>query len=163
LLSASLDHTPFCFGKSYSHIHILIFDKYCTKYMFLCFWSIRFSAIKSSFFELTHKGRQVSEKFNKMTTRSLLAIVTGTALVVTDAGIVVSLSGAVMGSAIIYAFPSIVFLKTTSRLISQGKLRRTSRLAVERFANECLVGTGGLIAVLGGAVILIRKFRPGLM
>jgi sodium-coupled neutral amino acid transporter 11 len=112
---------------------------------------------------LTHKGRQVSETFNTATTKSLLAILTGTALVLTDAGIVVSLTGAVMGSAIIYAFPSIVFLKMTSRLISQGKLKRTHRLAVERFANKCLIGAGGLIAVLGGAVILMKKFRPGLM
>jgi len=126
-------------------------------------YPILFRAIKSSLFELTHKGRQISEKFNKAITRSLLAFLTGTALVLTDAGIVVSLSGAVMGSAIIYAFPSIIFLKMTSRLVSQGKLMRTSRLAVERFVNKCLIGAGGLIGILGAAVILIKKFRPGLM
>jgi sodium-coupled neutral amino acid transporter 11 len=112
---------------------------------------------------LTHKGKEVSEKLNKRATRSLLGLLTVTAMLLTDAGIVVSLNGAVMGSAIIYAFPCIIFLKLTERLVSQGKLQKTKMLMIERFVNKALVGTGGLIAVLGGAVILLSKFKPGLV
>jgi len=126
-------------------------------------YPILFRAIKSSFFELTHKGKEVSEKFNKRATQSLLGCLTVTALFLKDAGIVVSLNGAVMGSAIIYAFPSIIFLKLTERLVSQGKLQKTRKLMIERFVNKALVGTGGLIAVLGGTVILLSKLRPGLL
>lgn len=105
----------------------------------------------------------MSEKFNKRATQSLLGCLTVTALFLKDAGIVVSLNGAVMGSAIIYAFPSIIFLKLTERLVSQGKLQKTRKLMIERFVNKALVGTGGLIAVLGGTVILLSKLRPGLL
>jgi len=126
-------------------------------------YPILFRAIKSSLFELSHKGKEVPEKFNKMATRSLLGFLTVTALFLKDAGIVVSLNGAVMGSAIIYAFPSIIFLKLTQRLVSQGKLVKSKKLSLERFANKCLIGSGGLIAVLGAAVILLSKFKPGLM
>jgi sodium-coupled neutral amino acid transporter 11 len=120
-------------------------------------------AIKSSLFELTHKGKQVSDKFNKLATRSILGLLTATALVLEDAGIVVALSGAVMGSAIIYAFPSIIFLKLTSRLMAEGKLEKTRKIMIERFANKFLIGTGCGIAVCGASVILLTKFKPGFL
>ena len=124
-------------------------------------YPIIFRAIKSSLFELTHKGREVPEKFNRNVTRTLLGLVTGAAFFLKDAGIVVSLNGAVMGSAIIYAFPSIIFLKMTNRLVREGKMLPTNRLVLERFANKALIGTGSLIAVLGAAVILLQKLKPG--
>lgn len=122
-----------------------------------------FRAIKSSLFELTHKGKDVSDSFNIFVTRSLLGILTTTALFLQDAGIVVSLNGAVMGSAIIYCFPSIIFLKLTSRLFSEGKLEKSRKIMIERFANKCLIGTGSLIASCGAAVILLNKFKPGFL
>lgn len=126
-------------------------------------YPIIFRAIKSSLFELTHKGKQVSDKFNKFATMSILGFLTSVALVLKDAGVVVSLNGAVMGSAIIYAFPSIIFLKLTSRLLSEGNIEKTKKLMVERFANKCLIGSGSLIAVCGASVILLNKFKPGFL
>jgi len=120
-------------------------------------------AIKSSFFELYLKGKEVPEKLNKFTTRALLGLLTAAALVLKDAGIVVALNGAVMGSAIIYAFPSIVFLKMTSRLLAEGKLQKTRMLMIERNVNRGMIAGGATIAVLGALVIMVNKLKPGLL
>jgi hypothetical protein len=65
---------------------------------------------------------------SKTATRSFLALLTATAVILEDAGVVVSLNGAVMGSAIIYAFPAIIFLKLTSRLMAEEKMEKPKKV-----------------------------------
>lgn len=164
LQSVSLEAIRYCSGMlkmsgiiySSTFIGLVSFKFSVRRFVFV-------RAVKSSFFELSHKGRQVPEKANKVLTRTLLGLLTTTALFLEDAGIVVSLNGAVMGSAIIYAFPSIIFLKLTSRLMAEGRLDKTRGLMIERLVNKGLIGIGGSIAVLGAAVILLNKFKPGLI
>jgi sodium-coupled neutral amino acid transporter 11 len=120
-------------------------------------YPIIFRAMKSSLFDITHKGKEVPEKFNKLVTGSLLGVLTGAALVLKDAGMVISLNGAVMGSAIIYGFPSLIFLKLIKRLMKEGKLEKTRELMIERFANKALIGLGGIIAIAGSGVILLKN------
>jgi amino acid permease len=111
-------------------------------------------AVKSSFFELTMKGKEISESTNKKVTNLLLGGLTAAALVLKDAGVMVSLTGALLGSAIIYSFPSFIYLKLTKRLMLEGKLKKSFGVTVERFANKFLVGLGGILGVLGTAVTL---------
>lgn len=111
-------------------------------------------AIKSAYLEFMYKGKQVSDETSKMVNRIIVGGITATSLFVSDAGIVISLLGAIMGSAIIYQLPSIIFLKKTKRLVQEGKLKMSNRLYVERIANRCLTGIGGLLAILGTMVTL---------
>lgn len=111
-------------------------------------------AIKSAYLEFVYKGQQVSDETSKMVNRLIVGCITATSLLVSDAGIVISLLGAIMGSAIIYQLPSIIFLKKTRRLMQEGKLSMSNRLYVERIVNKCLIGIGGLLAILGTMVTL---------
>ena len=111
-------------------------------------------AVKSSFYELFMKGKEVSDGLNKKVTNVILGSLTGAALVLKDAGVMVSLTGALLGSAIIYSFPSFVYLKLTKKLIDQGKLKKTFGVSLERIFNTGLIGLGGVLGVLGTAVTL---------
>lgn len=109
------------------------------------------------------KGKEVTDGMNKKATNGFLAGITALALVLEDAGFMVSLTGAVMGSAIIYAFPSIIFLKMTSRLMAAGKLKKTKAVIAERIANKFLIGTGVILGVLGASVTVINTFFPSVL
>lgn len=110
--------------------------------------------VKSSFYELAMKGKEISKSMDKKVTNLTLGALTAAAMVLKDAGVMVSLTGAILGSAIIYSFPSIIFLKLTKRLMAEGKMKKTFGLSAERFFNKILVVTGGVLAVLGTAVTL---------
>jgi sodium-coupled neutral amino acid transporter 11 len=85
------------------------------------------------------------------TTTSLLAIVTAIALSLQDAGFVISFVGAVMGSNIIYTFPSLLFL------------RRGKGTKLERNFCRFLVGFGVFSAFIGGITSVINTFFPHLL
>lgn len=110
--------------------------------------------VKSSFFELFMKGKTVTKRANKIITTALLAGLTSTAMVIKDAGVMVSLTGAILGSAIIYMFPSLIYLKLTKRLIKEGKLKETFGVKSERLANKFLIILGVALGVLGTGVTL---------
>ena len=103
----------------------------------------------------------MSDDLNKKATRMFLGALTSLALVLEDAGFMVSLTGALMGSAIIYAMPSIIFLKSTSRRMKEGTLTKTKQIAAERMFNRALIVLGGLFGVLGGSVTILNTFFPG--
>jgi len=112
---------------------------------------------------LPNAGKDVSEDMNKKATRAFLAFLTGMALILEDAGFMVGMTGAVMGSAIIYMFPSIIFLKLTSRLMKEGKMKKTKGIASERSANKILIGMGAVLGTLGGAATVLNTFAPGVL
>jgi len=94
----------------------------------------------------------------------LLATITGVALLIKDAGFVVSFNGAVMGSAIIYIFPSIIFLKSTQRRILSGeKNSKSKRVFFERILNRSLIGVGVGFAIMGGVASVLNSFYPHLL
>jgi len=96
-------------------------------------------------------------------TRGVVSLITGLALLLEDAGVVVSFNGAVMGSAIIYVFPGLLFLKSMKAKLDSGALDLTKKVRLERFMNRFLVGFGVVAAVLGGAVTIITKYFPTLL
>ncbi len=110
--------------------------------------------VRSSFYELFMKGKKVTDGMNRKVTNVILASLTGAAMVLKDAGVMVSLTGALLGSAIIYSFPSFVYLKLTKKLIAQGKLKKSFGVSLERLFNAGLIGLGAVLGVLGTAVTL---------
>ena len=81
----------------------------------------------------------------------LLASLTVLSMFVRDAGFVVGLNGAITGSAIIYSFPALLFLRLT-RGHQHGNDKESDRIVVhrgERTLCRGLVGFGILSAVLG--------------
>lgn len=110
-------------------------------------------AARQTFFDL-NKSEKVTKQDKTKVTRGLVSLVTGLALLLEDAGVVVGFNGAVMGSAIIYIFPALLFLKSTRTKLDSGALQMTKKLKLERNASRFLAGFGVVSAVLGGVVTI---------
>ena len=95
--------------------------------------------------------------------RVLLAIATSISLLISNAGLVISLIGALMGSAIIYVFPSLMFLSHTAKQMKQVGFKMTKRLRFERLANRFLVTFGVVSGILGAAVSIADSCAPHLL
>jgi sodium-coupled neutral amino acid transporter 11 len=88
--------------------------------------------------------------------RILMGLITGAALVVPDAGFVVSLIGAVAGTAIIYVFPSVLFLR-------HFRAQRGWRYRLERAFCRFLIGFGAVSAVMGTVAAVLSSYYPALL
>ncbi|GMI42378.1 hypothetical protein TrCOL_g11585 [Triparma columacea] len=122
-----------------------------------------FSGMRSAFFQLIKKGKTVTSKETKTATQLMLAGVTGLALVLKNAGFIVSFNGALMGSAIIYVFPPLMYLKSTGKKIKEGAMKVTKKVKLERMFNRLLIALGVTFAVCGGAVTVMDSFFPHLL
>ena len=117
----------------------------------------------------TGRSRTLSElDQRKRMTAILMSIITATSLVVEDAGFVVSFNGALMGTAIIYIFPALLFLKVTSSSSSSIKntlVASSSKkwIRVERWFSKFLVVFGGVSAVLGAVTAVLNTYFPHLL
>lgn len=126
-------------------------------------YPIFFRGIKSAFVDLFYKNKEITDGFSSSLTKMLLASLAGLSLVLKNAGFMISFVGAVMGSAIIYIFPPIMYLKSTSRRIKKGVMRKTKRVILERTMSRLLIGLGALMGVVGGAVTVVDAFFPHLL
>jgi sodium-coupled neutral amino acid transporter 11 len=106
--------------------------------------------------------KPVTRQRQVRTTGILLAIVTAIALVVKDAGFVVSFNGALMGSNIIYTLPALLFLKQ-SAADSNSSSSGGNKQRVERWFNRFLVGFGVVSSLLGAATSVMVSFFPQLL
>ena len=81
----------------------------------------------------------------------LMLLVNGLALFVKNLGLVVSLGGAILGSALVYIFPALMFLATSAR---DASAKRAAGTPVPRGQTAEMVGTAGL-AVLGAFLAVV--------
>lgn len=105
------------------------------------------------------KGNKASPAtVEKWVVRSVIGIATCLSLIISDAGLVVSLLGALMGSCIIYTFPCMMFLKHTA---TGGTLSR--KLKMERFLLRFLIAFGIFSGLVGAAVSVVGSVAPHLL
>lgn len=109
-----------------------------------------FGACRSAALQLWGKGRD-GEK--KTVTALLLSILTGIALLIKDAGFVISFNGALTGTAIIYIFPALLYLKHTSKDV-------TGKRNLERYFCKFLVGLGTVCSVMGAVTSVLHSYFP---
>ena len=83
--------------------------------------------------------------------------VTAGGLLISDVGFVVSFIGAVLGSAIIYIFPALLFLATSKAREAAGA-ELTALVKTERWGCRAMAALGFVLAVLGGGVSIISAF-----
>lgn len=91
-------------------------------------------------------------------TVGLLGLTTAVSIVLTDLGFVNSFCGALIGSGIIYIFPSLMFLKPLRDLIRAGTSKLTHAVRREMVGNKAIVATGVVMGVLGAAVSVLETF-----
>ena len=122
------------------------------------------NALKNAYYQIFHPGvSEVSDAVHYRTSRWLVGSVTALALVTNDAGFVVSINGAVLGSALIYVIPSFLFLRSTKRRVGNGTLEYTTALKIERWWNKGLIGLGAFLALAGAYMSVVNSFFPHLL
>jgi len=123
-----------------------------------------FKAMKEGFLDLLRlKEIKLPEVLQNRVQPLLLSIITTAALLLNNVGFVVGLNGAILGSAINYIFPSIMYLKSTTRRIKDGSLEYKPLVRFERYLNKFLVVFGVFAGVTGAAVNVINSFFPTLL
>lgn len=89
---------------------------------------------------------------NVCSTFALVCIITAVSLVMKDLGLVAAIGGALGGSAVVYMFPSLMFIQATrlkrKKLEAEGVQLSSSRLR-EMYASYGICGLGVALAVLG--------------
>jgi sodium-coupled neutral amino acid transporter 11 len=122
------------------------------------------NVMKNAFFQLPFfKGKEITNDIRVRTTRVLVGTITGLALLLDDAGFVVSFMGAIFGSALIYIAPPVLFLKSTKRRMDSGSMKPTLALKFERMWNRSLIVLGALLTIAGGSMTVINTFSPHLL
>jgi sodium-coupled neutral amino acid transporter 11 len=122
------------------------------------------NALKNAYYRIIHPGaRDVSDEVHLRASRWLAGTVTALALLVDDAGFVVGLNGAVLGSALIYVIPPFLFLRSTARRVRDGTLESTTALRIERWWNGGLICLGAFLALAGAWMSVVNSFFPHLL
>jgi len=91
----------------------------------------------------------------------LLSLIMSIALILPNAGFVVSFNGALMGSAINYIFPCYMFLKETETCEAEEKCSFPVR--IERAWTRIVMVFGFFAAVTGAAVSVMDTFCPSML
>ena len=121
------------------------------------------NAMKKAYYQIFYKGHEITDKLHYNTSRLFVGIITTLAILIKDAGFVVSVTGAILGSALIYMIPPYLFLKSTNRRMDRGLLQSTMSLRIERWWNRCLICLGVFLALAGASMSVVNSFFPHLL
>jgi sodium-coupled neutral amino acid transporter 11 len=122
------------------------------------------NAIRNAYYQISYKGKEkITDAIHYRTSRLLVGSVTALALLTNDAGFVVSVNGAVLGSALIYIIPAFLFLKSTERRVAEGALKVSSLLRFEQWWNRGLISLGTFLALAGAWMSVVNSFFPHLL
>ena len=102
--------------------------------------------------------KEATPSVQKKINLSMLAGIASLALVLKSAGFVIGFNGALMGSAIVYIFPCLLFLSATSEVAP-----RSRRLSFERLFCKFLVGFGVFASATGAVVSVLDQYFPSLL
>jgi amino acid permease len=109
-----------------------------------------FTALREGSFDLLGANDAQRSKYNVPFTASILAAVTGVALVVKNLGSVVSFSGALTGSALIYITPAVMNLGLQRKdVAASGSPILTRKQKTTKFINYAMLIFGLLCSFVG--------------
>ena len=120
-----------------------------------------FSAMRIGLMDLAGVKESNREKIRTPLTLGLLAVISGLSLLLKDVGFVMSLSGAIFGSALIFVFPAIMNIANTKLAVQErvGSIQRMSRNELlEVLVNYVFIALGAVMAVIGVSVSVARQF-----
>lgn len=107
--------------------------------------------------------RNQSDASRRKLTAVLLSSLVAITMVVRNAGFVVSFVGALMGTAILYIFPAMMYLKLSSPSTSNYKELGGRVRGLERQFCRFLTGFGVLAALIGAATSVMNSYFPHLL
>jgi amino acid permease len=121
------------------------------------------SACRSEGLELFANGKEKTRGLKQKATAILLTILTSLCLVLKDAGFVISFNGALLGSALMYTFPAMLFLKQTSVTGAGGEASISRSMRLERMFCRFLILFGVLTGLVGAATSVLNSYFPHLL
>jgi len=113
-----------------------------------------FSALRDGILDLSQATGATREKYTRPLTVGLIATITALALVLKDVGFVVSVSGALFGSTLMFMVPAIMNISNIKSL-AKGALNKGNK--IEILINYLMIGTGAIMAALGVAISTLRQ------
>lgn len=91
-------------------------------------------------------------------TAGLVALTSAVSLGITDLGFVNSFCGALIGSAIVYIFPSMMILRVLRKKVVAGGSKLVAGVRREIALNNGIVVTGVVMGLLGAAISVLETF-----
>lgn len=116
-----------------------------------------FSALREGILDLAKITGEKRAKMFPSLTLGLLSVVTSLALVLKDVGFVVSVSGALFGSALMFVVPTVMNIANIKRRFKANNAALTSQAKVEVGLNYGLMGTGVVMGALGVVISVLRQ------
>jgi sodium-coupled neutral amino acid transporter 11 len=116
-----------------------------------------FSALRDGILDLQGAKGEARDKAFKPLTFGLLACVTALALVLKDVGFVVSVSGALFGSALMFMVPPYMNICNTKNLAAKNKQAITGNTKLELAFNWGMIITGFVMGALGVIISTMRQ------
>mmetsp|Transcript_20228 Transcript_20228/g.20338 ORF Transcript_20228/g.20338 Transcript_20228/m.20338 type:complete len:479 (-) Transcript_20228:75-1511(-) len=117
-----------------------------------------FSAYRDGLFDLLRVSQEKRDKVFNVVTGSLLAISTVIGLFLKDVGFIVSLSGAMFGSILMFVVPAMMDICNTKRRLKASGTAMNGRTKLAMATNYGMVGMGVVLTVLGVAVTVLKEF-----
>jgi amino acid permease len=121
----------------------------------ICTYPLTFTALRDTIMDFFNIDNSARANAYLPITATLLGLITGLSLVVTNVGKVVSVSGALIGSLLIYIIPmimNIAMLNHQEKLLSlspKGRSEGSWKLSSEKALNYGLILMGMIMAVIG--------------
>ena len=118
-----------------------------------------FSALRDGIMDLGKFSDEKRSKWGQPLTIGLLVIITALAIALKDVGFVVSISGALFGSFIMFIVPAIMNLNNSKKPILTKSGVQIGRIsALEGLFNKGMIVGGVLMTVLGIIISCLRQF-----
>ena len=114
-----------------------------------------FCAMRDGVMDLAKLTPEKKVSLKKPLTLGLVATVTSLALVLKDVGFVVSLSGALFGSTLMFIVPAYMHIKNLKAEVGIGNDKNKHKMEI--LFNRALLGAGGAMGALGVAISVLSQ------
>lgn len=116
----------------------------------ICTYPLTFSALRDILFDFFNVNQGQRNQFHLPITLFLLASITGLSLLVKNVGKVVSISGALIGSLLIYIVPMLMNLKLFQNIQEMVPGAKDGwKISLEKNVNYALILMGVIVGVIG--------------
>ncbi|CAM9368741.1 unnamed protein product [Chrysoparadoxa australica] len=122
----------------------------------LCGYPLTFQPSRDGIFDALGI-KNASNNTVRLATVLMLAVFTATGMVLRDLGFVVAFGGAILGSAVIYIFPALMWIRKCKMDVKAGKPLAGWRKA-EYVAQYGVVGLGATLGALGAGLSVLKTF-----
>jgi sodium-coupled neutral amino acid transporter 11 len=117
-----------------------------------------FAALRDGILDLQKVSGEARSKAFQPLTLGLLTVITTIALLVKDVGFVVSVSGALFGSALMFVVPAVMNIKNLKAIADKAKSQLTSNNKLEIAFNWGMIVTGIVMGALGVIISTLKQF-----